>query len=220
MVIPANIPRVALVTGGARRIGRHIVHALATQGFSVAIHYRRGRDEAEALLAELAVPGCVIHADLADEKQVIPLVRSARERLGPVGVLVNNASVFERDEWRDATRESWDRHLEPNLRAPFVLMQQFAEQLPEEAQGVIVNMLDQRVWNLTPHFMSYTVSKAALWTLTQTLALAFAPRICVNAIDLGQHCQRPGSLRLSSMICVAGRRWASAPVRTKWRKLC
>jgi NAD(P)-dependent dehydrogenase (short-subunit alcohol dehydrogenase family) len=105
--------------------------------------------------------------------------------LGPVGVLVNNASRFDRDEWHDATRESWDAHMEANLRAPFVLMQAFARALPEAAEGVVVNMLDQRVWSLTPHFVSYTVSKAALWALTQTMALALAPRIRVNAVGPG-----------------------------------
>ena len=83
--------------------------------------------------------------------------RTAEAALGPIGVLVNNASVFERDEWHDATRASWDRHLEPNLRAPFVLMQDFARRLPAAAEGVVVNMLDQRVWSLTQHFVSYTV---------------------------------------------------------------
>ena len=100
-------------------------------------------------------------------------------------MLVNNASRFERDEWNDATRASWDAHLEPNLRAPFVLIQAFAAQLPEDSLGVVVNLVDQRVWNLTPHFTSYTLSKAALWTLTQTLALSLAPRIRVNAIGPG-----------------------------------
>jgi len=100
-------------------------------------------------------------------------------------VLVNNASVFERDEWHDATRASWDRHLQPNLRAPFVLMQNFARCLPPTAEGVIVNLLDQRVWSLTPYFVSYTLSKAGLWTLTQTMALALAPRIRVNGIGPG-----------------------------------
>jgi NAD(P)-dependent dehydrogenase (short-subunit alcohol dehydrogenase family) len=109
----------------------------------------------------------------------------AAATLGPVGVLVNNASTFERDEWHDATRESWDVHLEPNLRAPFVLAQAMAAALPAGSEGVVVNMLDQRVWSLTPHFVSYTVSKAALWTLTQTLALALAPRIRVNGIGPG-----------------------------------
>jgi NAD(P)-dependent dehydrogenase (short-subunit alcohol dehydrogenase family) len=105
--------------------------------------------------------------------------------LGPLGVLVNNASTFERDEWDDATRESWDRHLEPNLRAPFVLAQAMARALPQAAEGVVVNLLDQRVWSPTGHFVSYSVSKAGLWALTQQLALALAPRVRVNGIGPG-----------------------------------
>ena len=126
-----------------------------------------------------------LRADLAREAEVARLVPAMAAELGAPGVLVNNASTFERDEWHDATRESWDLHLEPNLRAPFVLAQAMARALPAHAEGVIVNLLDQRVWSLTPHFVSYTVSKAGLWALTQTLALALAPRIRVNGIGPG-----------------------------------
>lgn len=185
MPIPAAIPRVALVTGGVRRIGRVLVEALAQEGFAIALHCRSHADEARALLATLDVTGCVLEADLSREDETARLVADATRALGPVGVLVNNASVFERDEWQTATRDSWDRHVETNLRAPFVLMQTFAQALPETAQGMILNLLDQRVWNLTPHFISYTLSKAGLWTLTQTMALALAPRIRVNAIGPG-----------------------------------
>ncbi|MEO8713810.1 MAG: SDR family oxidoreductase, partial [Acetobacteraceae bacterium] len=101
------------------------------------------------------------------------------------GVLVNNAGAFERDEWDSVTRESWDHHMEPNMRAPFVLMQDFARALPAGAEGVVVNLLDQRVWSITPHFVSYTVAKAGLWALTQAMALALAPRIRVNGIGPG-----------------------------------
>ena len=109
----------------------------------------------------------------------------AEDAIGPLGCLVNNASLFDYDDMESADRASWDRHLAVNLRAPFVLMQSFAAALPADAEGCIVNMLDQRVWNLTPHFMSYTLSKAGLWTLTQTAALALGPRIRVNAIGPG-----------------------------------
>jgi NAD(P)-dependent dehydrogenase (short-subunit alcohol dehydrogenase family) len=102
-----------------------------------------------------------------------------------VGVLINNASRFDRDEWHDANRNSWDSHIESNLRAPFVLTQAFARALPSAAEGAVINMIDQRVWSLTPHFVSYTISKAGLWALTQTMALALAPRIRVNAIGPG-----------------------------------
>ncbi|GAB6853574.1 SDR family oxidoreductase [Asaia astilbis] len=179
------LPRVALVTGGVRRIGKALVEGLAQEGFSIALHCRSHADEARSLLRTLGVKGCVLEADLANERETETLIDEATTALGPIGVLINNASVFERDEWHDATRETWDRHLETNLRAPFVLTQAFARALPETAQGMILNLLDQRVWNLTPHFVSYTLSKAGLWTLTQTMALALAPRIRVNAIGPG-----------------------------------
>lgn len=188
MSIPPTLPRVALVTGGAKRLGRAIALALAEAGFDLAIHYAASAEDAAETVAEITCRGrraIALQADLAREEEVARLLPAAQAALGPVGVLVNNASAFERDEWHDATRESWDRHLEPNLRAPFVLSQAMAKALPAEAEGVIVNMLDQRVWSLTPHFVSYTVSKAGLWTLTQTLALALAPRIRVNAIGPG-----------------------------------
>lgn len=187
-MIPAGLPRAALVTGSSRRIGRAVALALADAGFAVAIHARAVTADAEATAADVRARGvasAVVTADLARETQAAGLLGQAEAALGPIGLLVNNASAFERDEWDSVTRESWDRHLEANLRAPFVLAQAFARALPATAEGVIVNMIDQRVWNLTPHFVSYTVAKAGLWALTQTLALALAPRIRVNAIGPG-----------------------------------
>jgi NAD(P)-dependent dehydrogenase (short-subunit alcohol dehydrogenase family) len=184
---PERLPRAALVTGGARRIGRAITLALAGAGFDVAIHVGTARAEAEELAGEIAAAGrraLVLEADLASEDHAQALFPAARA-LGPIGLLVNNASAFERDEWANVTRASWDRHLEPNLRAPFVLAQHFAKALPPAAEGLVVNLLDERVWALTPHFVSYTLSKTGLWTLTRTLALAFAPRIRVAAIGPG-----------------------------------
>ena len=187
-LLPPNVPRAALVTGGAVRLGRAICLALAGAGFRVAIHCHRSRAEAESLAAEIAGSGgaaSVLQADLGAERETGDLLARAAATHGPIGVLVNNASAFERDEWDDATRSSWDRHIEPNLRAPFVLMQAMARALPAGAEGLILNMLDQRVWSLTPHFVSYSVSKASLWALTQQMALALAPRIRVNAIGPG-----------------------------------
>jgi len=188
MEISETIPRAALVTGGAKRLGQAMALALARAGFDLAIHYADSPAEAEDTATSIRALGrraVALRAELAREEDVATLLPAATEALGPVGVLVNNASRFERDEWHDATRDSWDRHIEPNLRAPFVLAQAFARALPKGSEGVVVNMLDQRVWSLTPHFVSYTVSKAGLWTLTQTLALALAPRIRVNAIGPG-----------------------------------
>ena len=185
---PAALPRAALVTGAARRIGAALAQDLAANGWKVAVHYHRSRDEAERLCQEIAEAGgraVALGANLRDEAAVSRLVGDAAAALGPLGLLVNNASVFEFDDAASASRASWDLHLETNLRAPFVLTQRFAAALPAEAAGLVVNLLDTRVWNLAPGYLSYTLSKAGLWTLTQTLAQALAPRIRVNAIGPG-----------------------------------
>jgi NAD(P)-dependent dehydrogenase (short-subunit alcohol dehydrogenase family) len=182
------MPRAALVTGGARRIGRALALSLAADGWAVALHHNRSGDAAAEVVAEIEAGGgraVALSADLRDETQVAGLIPRAVAVLGPLGCLVNNASAFESDLVQSATRESWDLHMAVNLRAPFVLIQHFAAQLPPEAEGAIVNMLDQRVWNLTPYFVSYTVSKMGLWTLTRTMALALAPRIRINGIGPG-----------------------------------
>ena len=186
--ISPRISRAALVTGGAQRLGAAIALALAEAGFDIALHFRASRPEAEQTAAAIRAKDrrvVLLPADLSHEAEVGPLIGQARAQLGPLGILINNASTFERDEWDTTTRQSWDAHLEPNLRAPFVLTQHFAKALPADAEGVVINMLDQRVWSVTPHFISYTVSKFALWGLTQALALALAPRIRVNAIGPG-----------------------------------
>jgi NAD(P)-dependent dehydrogenase (short-subunit alcohol dehydrogenase family) len=180
--------KTALITGAAKRVGRVIALELARAGYDIAAHYGGSKAEAEKLAEEVRALGrraAAIQADLADETAVEALLPRATAALGPVTALVNNASLFERDEALDVTRERWDRQMAVNLRAPFVLTQQFARLLPAEAAGAIVNILDQRVWNLTPFFVSYTISKAGLWTLTQTMALALAPRIRVNAVGPG-----------------------------------
>jgi NAD(P)-dependent dehydrogenase (short-subunit alcohol dehydrogenase family) len=185
---PPVYPRVALVTGAAKRVGRAIALGLAGDGYAVAVHHNRSGTEAEALVREITKAGgraISVSCDLAEEDQVANLIPRVSAEFGPLGLLVNNASLFERDEALDTTREGWEAHMAVNLRAPFVLTQAFARQLPEEAAGNVVNLLDERVLNLTPHFVSYTVSKAGLWTLTQTLALALAPRIRVNGIGPG-----------------------------------
>ncbi len=184
-MIDAAIPRAALVTGAARRIGRAIAVELAEAGFAVAIHCNGSLDDALATAGRLPTRSVVLRANLSRESETGSLIAQATEALGPIGVLVNNASWFERDEVATVTRDSWDTHFETNLRAPFVLTQAFAAALPVDARGVVVNLIDQRVWSLTPHFISYSVSKAALWALTQSLALALAPRIRVNGIGPG-----------------------------------
>jgi NAD(P)-dependent dehydrogenase (short-subunit alcohol dehydrogenase family) len=186
--MPESYGKVALITGAARRVGAVIARDLGRRGWAVVVHYRSSAAEAEAVVADIRAGGgraIAIAADLMSEAETVSLVGRASDTLGPVTCLVNNASLFERDEALTATRESWDRHMLVNLRAPFLLTQTVARQMPEEASGCVINLLDQRVWNLTPHFTSYTVSKAGLWTLTRTLAMALAPRVRVNAVGPG-----------------------------------
>jgi NAD(P)-dependent dehydrogenase (short-subunit alcohol dehydrogenase family) len=188
----------ALVTGAGKRLGREMALYLARRGYDVAIHYAASRSEAEAVVKEITAMGrraCALRADLLIEAQVEKLIPMAVQGLGgPLTVLVNNASIFEYDTVRSATRKSWDRAMESNLRAPFVLTQGFAAQAPEAgvdaagepmASGLVVNMIDQRVHKLTPEFMSYTLAKMGLWALTRTAAQGLAPQIRVNAIGPG-----------------------------------
>lgn len=181
-------PESALVTGAGQRLGQAMALELAAQGYRVALHYNRSRQDAEGTAEEIRKSGgqaVLFQADLSSEAETSKLAEDVNRELGPLGVLINNAATFVRDEWDDTTRDSWDLHMEPNLRAPFVLAQAMARNLPEERGGLVINLLDQRVWNLTPHFISYTLSKSGLWTLTRTLALSLAPRIRVNAIGPG-----------------------------------
>jgi len=182
-------PGAVLVTGAAKRIGRAIALDLAAEGWALAVHCRHSQDEAQAVVGEIEAAGgeaISLVADLGQESESADLVARATAALGrPLTALVNNASTFEHDGMDTATRQSWDLHIETNLRAPLVLSQAFAKQLGQGVAGNIINLLDQRVWNLSPEFISYTVSKAGLWTLTQTMALALAPDIRVNAIGPG-----------------------------------
>ena len=180
---------VVLITGAARRIGRAIALDLAADGWHVAVHYRRSREDAEALAAGIVAAGgkaAAVPGDLADAADVARLVPRAAEALGAAPTcLINNASEFLLDSISSLTAETWDTHLDINLKAPVFLTQALARHLPDGVSGNVINIIDQRVWNLTPEFFSYTISKAGLWTATQTLAQALAPRIRVNAIGPG-----------------------------------
>lgn len=181
-------PGTALVTGGARRIGRAIVEDLAAHGFAVAIHCAGSVNEATALASSIRERGgraAVLRADLTDAGQAQALVGQAVEKLGPVDLLVNNASIFETDSLENLDAELWDRHFAIHVRAPVLLASAFAKSLPEGREGLIVNIIDQRVWRLTPSHFSYTLSKSAEWTATRTMAQALGPRIRVNAIGPG-----------------------------------
>ena len=179
---------VALVTGAGQRIGRAIALDLAYRGWAIAVHYHRSAEAATDLarcIGEQGGRAVALAADLTETATAAALVERAAAALGAVTCLVNNASAFELDGVGTATPETWAAHMEINAHAPFVLAQSLARELPAGATGNIVNLLDQRVWNLTPHFTTYTASKAALWTLTRTLALALAPAIRVNGIGPG-----------------------------------
>jgi NAD(P)-dependent dehydrogenase (short-subunit alcohol dehydrogenase family) len=178
----------ALVTGGARRIGRAIVEDLAAHGFAVAIHCNRSRTEADALAAQIIAGGgraTVVAADLTDMDAVGDLVDQAQAALGPIPLLVNNASLFEDDSVLDFDWRAWDRHFAVHVKAPALLAQNFARALPAGQEGLIVNMIDQRVWRPTPRYFSYALSKSTLWTATQMMAQALGPSIRVNAIGPG-----------------------------------
>lgn len=181
-------PRTALVTGGARRVGEAIVRDLAANGFAVAIHYNRSGEAASALAAGIVRDGgraVAVQADLSDLDQADRLVTEATRAIGPVALLINSASVFERDDISDFTWEGWDAHFDIHLKAPVLLARRFAEALGDGRSGLVVNVIDQRVLRPNPSFFSYTLSKMALWDATRTMALALAPRIRVNAIGPG-----------------------------------
>ena len=198
-------PRAALVTGAARRIGRAIARDLADCGWDVAVHHHSSADEAGRLAREIEASGrraVALQADLAQETEAAGLLARACERLGPISLLVNNAAIFEHDLPLTADAASWQRHMAVNLRAPLVLTQGLLAQLPPapdgdtRGQGIeanVINLIDQRVLNLTPRYTSYTVSKAGLWALTRHLALALAPRVRVNAIGPGIVLPPPGA---------------------------
>ena len=177
-----------LITGAATRIGRAIALALGAMGWGVVVHHNRSKSAADDVVAEIENVGsralsCA--ADLADPGQTRDLMLEAADAFGTIHCLINNAALFERDNIETLDRESWGAHLSINLTAPLMLTQAFARQLSGDAKGNVINIIDQRVWNPTPHFISYTLSKAGLWTMTQTLALALAPRIRVNGIGPG-----------------------------------
>jgi NAD(P)-dependent dehydrogenase (short-subunit alcohol dehydrogenase family) len=194
----------ALVTGAGKRLGRDMALYLAGRGYDVAVHYASSEGEAEAVVGAIRAMGrraVAIRADLLIEAETQSLVARAVDALGgPLTLLVNNASIFEHDTIRTATRQSWDRHMESNLRAPYVLMQGFAAQAPgavadehgePRAQALVVNMIDQRVHKPTPEFSTYSLAKAGLWALTQTAAQGLAPDIRVNGIGPGPTLRGP-----------------------------
>jgi len=178
-----------LITGAAKRIGRAIALDMARNGYDVVIHHHKSFGQAAELVAEitsLGVKAVEVSCDFKNRTEVAQLLFNAQKAIGSsIDILINNAAVYEKDTFDTVTDESWDLHMGVNLHAPFVLAQAYAKSLPDNIQGNIINIIDQRVWKLNPKFMSYTLSKSGLWTLTQTMAQALAPNIRVNAIGPG-----------------------------------
>jgi NAD(P)-dependent dehydrogenase (short-subunit alcohol dehydrogenase family) len=184
----ASTSRVALVTGAADRIGAAIAVRLAADGWKVIVHYRSSTEAAKATVSGIVGAGgeaALAKADLANRKQRGALIAAAAKPFGPLTLLVNNASIFERDAAVDLDEMLWDAHFAIHAEAPAFLARDFAAQLPANGQGNIVNIVDERVLDLSPAFFSYTLSKSVLWTMTRTLAQSLAPRIRVNAIGPG-----------------------------------
>lgn len=183
-----SVSPVALVTGGADRIGAAIARRLAATGWRVVVHYRRSAAKAEETVAAILDAGgraTAIAADLSDRRQRSGLIAAAAAPFGPLTLLVNNASSFARDSADDLDEALWDAHFAVHAEAPAFLARDFAAQLPADTAGNIVNIIDERVLDLSPAYFSYTLSKSVLWTMTRTLAQSLAPRIRVNAIAPG-----------------------------------
>lgn len=190
-----NQARTALVTGAADRIGAAIAKALAAEGWNVVVHYRTSAKSAMETLTAITAAGgaaAMVKADLADRTQRKKLIVAASKPFGPLTLLINNASSFDRDAVSDLDEQLWDAHFAVHAEAPAFLARDFAAQLPAGAAGNIINIIDERVLDLSPAFFSYTLSKSVLWTMTQTLAQSLAPNIRVNAIGPGPTIAPPG----------------------------
>lgn len=178
----------ALVTGGAKRIGRAICEGLARAGFDLVIHANSSLEEAETLATDLRAHGIkavALRADLRNEAETAALVGQARAALGGLGVVVNNASLFEPDRLTDFDKGTFDGHFDLHVRAPSIIVREFARGARPGEKGLVVNIVDQRVWAPTPNYYSYMLSKAALAMATKTMAMTLAPDIRVNAIGPG-----------------------------------
>jgi NAD(P)-dependent dehydrogenase (short-subunit alcohol dehydrogenase family) len=183
-----NDRRVALVTGAGKRIGRAISLGLAAGGWDLALHFQHSQAETDELAAEisaLGVKAVTLRCDLGSAHQVADLVGACERRLGAPTCLVNNASVFEYDDLASLDATRWQRHLDVNLLAPLLLAKAFAARIPDGVGGCIVNLLDQKVFNLNPDFLSYTIAKIGLEGATRVLAMALAPKVRVCGVAPG-----------------------------------
>ncbi len=179
---------VALVTGAAKRIGRHLALAMAGEGYDVAVHYGGSKEQAEETVALISRQGrkaAAFQADLADVAALDAMMAGVIDTLGPVECLINSASAFEYDTHDDWTVERFDWLQAVNLRAPLYLAQRMMRDLPDDRTALVVNLLDQKLFNLNPDFFSYTISKMGLKEATPLMAQAMAPRCRVNGIAPG-----------------------------------
>ena len=185
-----------LITGGAARVGAYLSRALAAQGWHVCIHYFRSADKAQSLADDITAAGrqaSIVKANLAVPQELGSLIARASEASGaPLTALINNASTFKGDRAESFTNAMMDYHMGVNLRAPLGLSQDFAAQLPAGQSGAIINMIDQRVLKPNPQFFTYSLSKAALYWATKTLAQSVAPQIRVNGVGPGPTLQNTG----------------------------
>lgn len=187
--------KVAIVTGGAVRLGRALALALAGRGARLVIHYGSSAGPARETLAQIQATGgesVAIQADLHYTAQAQSLIARAAEHFGQLDVLVNSAAIFQPGDWADTTEANWDEHMTLNLKAPFFISQAFAVHVGPERHAHIVNIVDWRAARPNAHHIAYTLAKAALVTMTQSLALALAPNIQVNAIAPGAILPPPG----------------------------
>lgn len=186
--------KTALITGSAQRIGGEIAESLASQGWNIALHYNNSESEVlkkSKKISSYGVKVISIKADLSDELQAKEIISKVNDEIGSLSCLINNAAVFKNDSVLENTKSNWQQHIDVNLRAPMILSESFAKQLPDNTDGNIINLLDYCVWRLPENFTSYTLSKTGLWTLTQIMALQLAPKIRVNGIGPGNTLLNP-----------------------------
>ena len=177
-----------LITGAAHRIGRELAFDMAKHGWQIGVHYLSSEAGALDVVDQIKAQGghaAAFQADLKKFDDLYGMMDQCVREFGHLDCLINNASLFEDDDMSSLSGKSWEDHLQTNVRAPVFLAQQFVAQLPKDTPGNIINIIDQRVRRLTPLFFSYTISKSALWTATQTMAQALAPNIRVNGIGPG-----------------------------------
>ena len=179
--------RKIIITGGATRIGAAIAEKLSGPNIEIIIHYNKSKSKAESLKKKLQKFGTIVYlirGDLSKERDIHKIIRYSKSKMKFFDCLVNNASLFENDKLKNFTSKSWENHISTNLKAPALLTKEFSKNIRGKNNNII-NIIDQRVFKLTPYFFSYTLSKTGLYTLTKTSAMSLSPEIRVNGIAPG-----------------------------------